>query len=254
MGRADRAQRGDDGMSDSTLLTHSEDKRGVTTAVLVAGGTGTRLGAREPKAWVPIAGRPMLRWSAEALSAAGVFGAILPVVPRDLAERASALEPLAHIPECLPAVSGGAERQDSVWAGIEQLAEGSQWVAIHDAARPFVSPEEVRSVVEAAQSDAAAILASPTQDTLKIVDDQAVVETLDRSRCYSAQTPQVFKLDLLREAHRKARAEGFVGTDDAHLVERLGVNVRVVFGSARNRKITHPDDLLWAEAVAGEGR
>ena len=133
--------------------------------------------------------------------------------------------------------------------GLAALPETAEWVAVHDAARCLVSGAEVEAVMRAAEETGAAILARPSADTLKIVRNDAVESTPDRSACWVAQTPQVFRVELLREALDKAAAEGFVGTDDAQLVERLGVRVRVVPGSARNLKITTADDLRIAEAL-----
>jgi 2-C-methyl-D-erythritol 4-phosphate cytidylyltransferase len=128
-------------------------------------------------------------------------------------------------------------------------------VAVHDAARCLVTPEEVGRVVAAGKRSGAALLAIPARDTIKRVVDGVVVETPDRRECWAAQTPQVFRIGLLREALEKARADGVVGTDDSQLVERLGADVEVVEGSARNLKITLPEDLAlaagWLGAEAG---
>jgi 2-C-methyl-D-erythritol 4-phosphate cytidylyltransferase len=122
-------------------------------------------------------------------------------------------------------------------------------VAVHDAARPLVRPEDVSRVVAAARESGAALLAVPLTDTVKRVQGGLVVETPPREECWAAQTPQVFRVDLLREALAKATAAGFLGTDDAQLVERLGVPVRVVRGDPSNFKVTHAEDLLRAERV-----
>jgi len=121
-------------------------------------------------------------------------------------------------------------------------------VAVHDAARCLVSPSEVSRVIEAAARSGAALLALPARDTIKRVREGRVVESPERSECWAALTPQVFRVEILREALEKARAEGFAGTDDSQLVERLGIEVEVVKGSARNLKITLPDDLAIAAA------
>ena len=119
---------------------------------------------------------------------------------------------------------------------------------VHDAARPFVSLECVEACVAAAATHGAAIAAVAAHDTVKLADpDSVIIETLDRRRIWLAQTPQVFRTDLLREAYQRARSDGFVATDDAALVERLGHAVRIVPGESTNRKITTPDDLRWAE-------
>jgi 2-C-methyl-D-erythritol 4-phosphate cytidylyltransferase len=135
-----------------------------------------------------------------------------------------------------------------VRAGLEALPDDTRLVAVHDAARALVRPDAVGRVVRAAERWGAAILAAPVRDTIKRVRDGRVVETPARAECWAAQTPQVFRVELLREALAKASAEGFLGTDDAQLVERLGVTVHVVEGDPDNLKLTHPEDLGVAES------
>ena len=146
---------------------------------------------------------------------------------------------------------GGAERQDSVAAGLDALPEDVGWVAVHDAARPRVRASDVSRVVAAAREFGAAILAVPTADTVKRVRDGLVVETPLRSECWAAQTPQVFSVELLREALGRAASEGRRGTDCSQLVEALGVPIRVVEGDPGNFKITAPRDLALAEVLRG---
>jgi 2-C-methyl-D-erythritol 4-phosphate cytidylyltransferase len=155
---------------------------------------------------------------------------------------------LAGLAKLADPVVGGAERQDSVRAGLAALPEDTTLVAVHDAARALVRPESVSRVVAEARESGAALLAVPARDTLKRVREGSVVDTPPREECWLAQTPQVFRVELLREGLAKADAEGFVGTDDAQLVERLGVAVRVVPGEPENLKITGPGDLAAAEA------
>jgi 2-C-methyl-D-erythritol 4-phosphate cytidylyltransferase len=227
-------------------------------ALVVAAGRGERLGHELPKAFVPLAGRALLLHALEALAAAQSVACIVPVLAAADRERWRALEPAwSRIRGLAPAVDGGAERQDSVRAGLEALPGDVDWVAVHDAARPLVRPEAVERVIAAAQAEGAAILAQPVRDTIKRVGAGWILETPKRSELWAAQTPQVFRTALLREALAKARAEGFRGTDDAQLVERLGVRVRVVEGDPANLKITGPLDLETAEALlarrAGRG-
>ena len=225
-------------------------------ALVLAAGRGERLGRELPKAFVPLAGRPILLHALEALSASPRIDLVVPVVPPEQERRLAALKPaLARIPKLAEAVSGGLERQDSVRAGLAALPAEAGWVAVHDAARPFVRPADVSRVVEAALEHGAAILAVPVPDTIKHVRGGVVVETPGRTGCWAAQTPQVFRVDLLSEALAKAETERFHGTDEAQLVERLGAAVRVVQGDPANRKITDVDDLAAAEAwLAGRGR
>ena len=219
-----------------------------TAALVLAAGRGERLGSSIPKAFVELLGKTLLQRSVETLVRVSTLDRIVPVVPPE----SGSFQPGSRLPaseKLVAAVTGGRERQDSVRLGLAALSTETRWVAVHDAARCLVSEAEVEAVIGAAQETGAAILARPSTDTLKRVRDGVIEATLDRSQCWAAQTPQVFRVDLLREALEKAAAEGFVGTDDAQLVERLGVAVRVVPGSARNLKITTPEDLRVAEAL-----
>lgn len=222
--------------------------------LLLAAGRGERLGAAGPKAFVQLAGRTLIDHAVGRLLAVPEIDLVQPVVPADAVAGGDASD--ARV---AAAVEGGAERQDSVAAGLASLPEDVAWVGVHDAARCLVSPRDVQRTIGAARAHGAAILARPATDTIKLVGaDGVVAETLERARCWAVQTPQVFRADVLREAHAKARAEGFLGTDDAQLVERLGVAVHVVEGGLRNLKITHAGDLAlaaaWlAEEAGGEG-
>ena len=225
----------------------------TAVALILAAGRGARLSHFLPKAYVPLMGKPLLVRSLEGLAAVPEIDQLVPVIaPADM-ERFRGLD-LAHIPKLADPVEGGAERQDSVAAGLASLTQNVEIVAVHDAARCLVGAEEVSRVIAAAREHGAAILAQPVRDTIKRVRDGRVLETPPREECWAAQTPQVFRLEILREAMAKARAEGLLGTDDAQLVERLGALVQVVEGSVRNLKITLPEDLTLAESwLAGGG-
>jgi len=217
-------------------------------ALVLGAGRGERLGEDVPKAFVPLCGKPLLVRALAALAAAPEIDVVVPVIGRDDLSRMEALESeLASIPGLLPPVIGGAERQDSMTAGLAALPADVDFVAVHDAARPLVAAEAISRVVDAARSSGAAILVVPVRDTIKRVREGRIVETPDRSECYAAQTPQVFRVEVLREALEKAAAEGFIGTDDAEIVERIGVPVTVVSGDASNVKITDRADLIAAE-------
>jgi 2-C-methyl-D-erythritol 4-phosphate cytidylyltransferase len=150
-------------------------------------------------------------------------------------------------------VAGGAERQDSVYRGLQVIKEESAGIiVVHDAVRPFVRPEEIRAVVERAEAKGAALMAVPATDTIKHVKSGRVARTLDRRRVYHAQTPQAFRFSIIREAYDRAYGDGFMATDDSQLVERAGHRVSVVEGSAINIKITRPFDLRLAETIHKE--
>ncbi len=219
-------------------------------ALVLAGGRGERLGHSLPKAFVRVAGAPLLVHALEALAAAPEIDWLIPVVSEDQLDelKALALEARPALAGRLaPPVAGGAERQDSMGAGLAALPEGVDLVVVHDAARPLVRAAAVSRVVEVARREGAAILAVPASDTLKRVRQGRVVETPPRAECWAAQTPQVFRVEILREALEKATAEGRIATDDAQLVEWLGVDVPVVPGDADNLKVTHAADLAVAE-------
>ncbi len=225
----------------------------TVAALVLAAGRGERLRCELPKAYVELAGQSLLGRSLAAIEAVADITWVQPVIGVEDCPRYAALD-LPASPKRLEPAIGGAQRQDSVAAGLAALPESVEWVAVHDAARCLVASEDVGRVVAAAKSHGAALLAVPARDTIKRVRDGAVVETHDRNECWSAQTPQVFRREVLREALDKARADAFVGTDDAQLVERLGVTIAVVRGSVRNIKITLPQDLAAAGCwLAGEG-
>jgi 2-C-methyl-D-erythritol 4-phosphate cytidylyltransferase len=217
-------------------------------AIIVAAGPGRRLGADRPKALVDLAGEPLFVHSLRALLACPEVTAAVVVAPAgceaEFAEHIRRGGPW----RCPPSVlAGGAERQDSVRSGLS-LAGEADLVAVHDAARPFVAPSVVAAAIAEAARSGAAVVAVPANDTVKQVHPEGWIETTPpREHLWLAQTPQVFRTALLRTAHARAAADGLIGTDDAALVEHLGERVRVVRGSAENRKITTPEDLHWAE-------
>jgi 2-C-methyl-D-erythritol 4-phosphate cytidylyltransferase len=205
-----------------------------------------------PKAFARLRGEPLLVHAARALAAAPGVECVVPVVPAELVGELARLAPaLAGLEKVAPAVAGGARRQDSVRAGLEALPARFTWVAVHDAARPCIRPADVERVVTAARGGGAAILAVPIADTVKRVRGGRVVATPPRAECWAAQTPQVFRRDWLRAALEKAEADGVEGTDDASLVERLGVTIEVVAGDPANAKITSAQDLRLAELRFG---
>jgi 2-C-methyl-D-erythritol 4-phosphate cytidylyltransferase len=216
------------------------------TALVLAAGRGVRLGADVPKAFVSLLGKTLLERSIEVLLRVPSIDRVVPVIPLggEALWKGLAVSRSGTVADPVP---GGATRQASVLEGLEALDRQTEWVAVHDAARCLVSEAEVAAVIAGAQETGAAILARRSADTLKIVLDGAVESTPDRNACWLAQTPQVFRADLLRAAVEGAG--DFIGTDDAQLVARLGTSVRVVPGSARNLKITTPDDFRLAEAL-----
>jgi len=217
-------------------------------AILVAAGRGERMGAGRPKAFLELGGQPLLLRSARAFDAAPSVGTIVAVVPEAEVESATAL--LAPIAKPVSVVPGGPRRQDSVLEGLKRAPDGFDGVVlVHDAARPLVDVALIESVCREAAAAGAALPVLPVVDTVKRVADGRVVETLDRETLGAAQTPQGFRFELLVGAYEAAFRERLTLTDEAMAVERLGGVVRAVPGSPRNRKITTPEDLAWAEGV-----
>jgi 2-C-methyl-D-erythritol 4-phosphate cytidylyltransferase len=232
-----------DGLLESAAMT--------VAALVLAAGRGERLGSVTPKAFVRLGRSTLLERSVETLASVQQIDWVQPVIGESDRVRYADLG-WSPEPKRLDVAIGGAERQDSVAAGLAALPDDVEWVAVHDAARCLVSAEDVRRVLDAARETGAAVLATPARDTIKRVRDGVVVETPDRSECWVAQTPQVLRAELLREGLEKARADGVLATDDVQLVERMGVSVKVVEGSARNLKITLPGDLAIAEGWLAE--
>ena len=217
-------------------------------AILVAAGRGERMGQERPKAFLELAGEALVLRSARVFDAAPSVGAIVAVVPEADVDAARAL--LAPVRTLLAVVPGGARRQDSVLEGLKQAPDGFDGtVLVHDAARPLVDVGLVEAVAREAAGSGAALPVLPVVDTVKRVRDGLVLETLDRDELGAAQTPQGFRYALLVEAYEAAYRDRLTVTDEAMAVERLGAPVKAVAGSPRNRKITTPEDLAWAESV-----
>jgi 2-C-methyl-D-erythritol 4-phosphate cytidylyltransferase len=199
------------------------------------------------KAFLALGGKPLFAYSLRTLCRLPGASAVTLVAPRErLAEARDLVRSLGPWPLKIDVIAGGAERQDSVAAGLRCVGD-EDLVLVHDAARPFVSLARAAECTHAAAATGAAILAVPARDTLKRAEADTIRETLDRDQIWLAQTPQVFRTDLLRQAYTRAREQQTSGTDDAALVEHLGVPVRIVRDEEENRKITTPADLRWAE-------
>lgn len=227
---------------------------GSIYAVVVAAGKSTRMGAGVDKQLLALNGQPVLARSVAVLEkASGISGIILVVAPNAVTRYQGLINEWGCC-KVAAVVSGGESRQDSVCAGLSALPEDTSLVLIHDGARPLVKPEHVEDVLEAAARFDAATLAVPTKDTVKSSDaDGFVVQTIPRETLWLVQTPQAFAYPLLMQAHRWAVQKGFIGTDDASLVEAMGGRVKLVQGSYSNIKITTPEDVAVAEALIGFG-
>ncbi len=236
----------------------------MTVALIVAAGSGERLGADRPKALVELAGQPMLQWSIDALSqVSGVERIVVALPPGapapDGVERiAAALQPRTPPRAGVVAVDGGAVRSDSVRRALLAAGEGGegQLVLVHDAARPLLTVELAEAMIAALEADLsadAAIAAVPVTDTIKRANGEgAVVETLERGELWAVQTPQVFRRRALERALDVPADELARASDDAWLVERAGGRVLVVAASDENLKVTTPTDLRLAELLIAE--
>jgi 2-C-methyl-D-erythritol 4-phosphate cytidylyltransferase len=216
------------------------------TAVVVAAGNASRFG--QDKLFLPLDRLPVLGWSLRALDQSPDVARIVIVLSEANRERGRRLLVRLNLAKGVSVCAGGSRRQDSVWNGL-QATIGSQWVAIHDGARPFLTADLLHRGFAAARAIGAAVAAVPVKDTIKLVDVAPLVErTPNRSRLWAAQTPQIFQRDQLVEAYRSNA--GADVTDDAELLERAGLPTAVYLGSYENVKITTPDDLMLARAIA----
>lgn len=222
--------------------------RVAVSVIIPAAGSGKRIGGGTAKQFLPLRGEPVLRRTVRLFAESPLVDEIV-IAAHDLdttRELVGAFPKVTHI------VQGGAERQDSVWAGLQLVHSRPRVVCVHDAARPLLPRAVLEGVLKAAAEHPAQVVAVPVKDTVKVVGPDGVVSaTPDRSTLWAVQTPQVFWVETLLQAFRKARSEGFLGTDCASLVERLGVPVRIHPGSHENLKLTTPEDFIVAEALLG---
>jgi 2-C-methyl-D-erythritol 4-phosphate cytidylyltransferase len=215
--------------------------------IIVAAGSGERLGGDVPKAFVPLGGEPMLVWSVRAALGCVDIGSVVVAAPADRKDLAHAMiEPLG--PHAV--VRGGSSRQASVRAALDVVSDGTDVVVVHDAARPFATSSVFSAVIDALEDADGAIPVVPLADTVKRVENGWVVSTTARDELAAAQTPQAFRSTALRDAHGRADAEGLEFTDDAAMLEWAGYRVRAVEGEPGNFKVTTPADLERASAVA----
>ena len=209
-------------------------------ALVPAAGSGSRLDGDTRKQYLELGGQPVLVRTLVRLAA-------LAFCRNELVER-------YHLDKIGAVIVGGAERQDSVRNGLEACgAENQDVILVHDGVRPFFPQDQIGPLVQLAAVEGAALLAVPAQDTIKEVFDGRVRSTLDRRLLWQVQTPQAFRCDRMREAHRRAHAGGYIGTDDASLIEWCGWPVAVLPGHPYNIKITTPADLALARALVEDG-
>ncbi len=219
-------------------------KRNVA-AIIPAAGQGVRMGFHK-KQLLLLDGDPILVHTVRKFAACPAISSIWIAAPPEDPGEIRQIVGEENFGKDVHVIAGGARRQDSVENCLRALPSDTDLVAVHDAVRPFVTPEEIAAAVEAAAQGGAAIVGILTVDTVKQVARTRVIGTIPRDRIVLAQTPQIFRFEILRQAFDKAREDGFSGTDESSLVEHLGVEVTVVPGSDRNIKITKPADLELA--------
>lgn len=219
-------------------------------AIVLAAGVGRRMAATKNKVLLTLDdGRTIIEHTVTAFLEDSRCARIVLVVQADDHSEIAGIIASVEGKENITLVIGGRERQDSVKIGLQELQNGANIVMVHDGARPFIQKETLERVFEKAQETGAAIVGVPVKDTIKRVIEGAVVETVERTCLCQAQTPQAFRLELLKSAHKYAEEVAFFGTDEASLVEQLGITVHVVKGSYQNIKITTPEDMVLAQAI-----
>jgi len=227
---------------------------GKVGAVICAAGVSTRMNSKMSKQLIPLRGRPLIAHTLSEFEKSTRISEVVLVVNRGVIDyyKQNVVERY-HFKKVRRVVGGGVNRQDSVYSGLLALSPYIEIVSIHDGARPLVTSDLIDKTVELLGDKNGIVVAVPAQDTIKIVgEDGIVVETPKRSSLWAVQTPQVFPLKLIKEAIERANEEGFVGTDDASLMERLGYKVHIVLGTKENMKITTPIDLTIAEVIMNE--
>jgi 2-C-methyl-D-erythritol 4-phosphate cytidylyltransferase len=217
--------------------------------IIPAAGQGKRMGAGKNKLLLTLEATPILIHTLKVFEAdPECTGIILAIHPDDEQEFKSILNEYG-IHKVSSLVTGGKERQDSVYNGLMAVSSLDGIVLVHDAARPFIKIETIHKLVDAASKDGGAIVAVPVKDTIKKAANNQVSETVERSSLWSVQTPQAFRVSVLLEAHNKAAREQFIGTDESSLVERIPHPVSIIEGDYDNIKLTTPEDLYFAEAI-----
>lgn len=220
-------------------------------AIIPSAGQGRRMGPGAAKNYLPLLNKPVIAYTLKAFEASPLIISIVAVVSPGDEESFRQGIVLQHgiIRKAVRIIAGGAERQSSVANALKTIEGYSGVIAVHDGARPLVTPALIERTIKEAAKSGAAICAVRPKDTVKTGRDNIVTGTIDRAGLWSVQTPQAFRAPLLFEAFRKAGEDGFSSTDESALVERLGIEVRVVEGSYENIKITTKEDLIIAECI-----
>lgn len=220
-----------------------------TTLVIPAAGSGTRFGASLPKQFVALAGVPIIVRTLQVIEQTSVVQNVVIAAASDFHATIAHLKQEYHLTKITAVIEGGKERQDSILNALQTSAcAAAEVILVHDAVRPFITPDFVQHIVEAAWQHGAAIPGLMPKETIKEMSEVGTVRTThERSQLRAIQTPQGFRREIIVEAYRKAYREGFLGTDDASVVEFAGYPVHIVPGREKNIKITTPLDFQWGE-------
>ncbi|MFQ5899020.1 MAG: 2-C-methyl-D-erythritol 4-phosphate cytidylyltransferase [Candidatus Methylomirabilia bacterium] len=222
--------------------------------IVPAAGSGNRIGRRRPKQFLRLDQVPLLVHTLRALGRARALDGVVVAAPPGAVEMTRRLLTRWRIPLILAVVAGGRTRQESVWEALQQVPRATRLVVVHDGVRPFITAALIRAVIRAARRHGAATCGLPVWETVTRVRESVVEATVAREGLWLVQTPQAFHRSILWEAHEKARRDGFTGSDDAGLVERLGTPVRMVVGLRENLKITTRADLARARVLLAGSR
>ena len=225
----------------------------ICTAVIVAAGKGKRMGTDVSKQFLPLCGKEILAHTVEKFEKAQNIRDIVLVTGMDSLQDVKDMSVEYGWQKIVSVVVGGKERQDSVWNGLQAVSEDTEIVLIHDGVRPFVTEEILDRSIETALDMGGCVAGAPAKDTIKVCNSENIaIDTPDRSTLWQIQTPQTFRRPLIMKAYAEAKADGFIGTDDASLAEYCGYPVKIIMGSYRNIKITTKEDLLIGEAFLKE--
>ncbi len=226
----------------------------MISALIVAAGKGTRMGANVDKLWLEVAGRPVIAHTWSRFNDFPDVTEIILVVRDGMQPHFAELAGRFNFQKTFRLVAGGVERQDSVWNGLAAVSPKTEIVAIQDAARPCTSAELIAATIAAARETGAAVAAQPVADTLKeTADGKIISRTVDRSKLWAVQTPQTFRVEVIRQAISTAREKKLVLTDDTAACELIGQPVRLVKSAAPNPKVTVPADLPFIESLLRRG-
>jgi 2-C-methyl-D-erythritol 4-phosphate cytidylyltransferase len=224
----------------------------MNVAIIVAAGSGTRFGSKTPKQFLEILGKPLVVHTLERFDRCPTIDRIILVIPAQVIENFSNIADNYNLKKLVKTVTGGKTRAESVLSGFKAIdSQKAEIIAVHDGARPLVSSAEITQTIEKARETGAACLVAPVTDTIKEVSNGKIVRTIDRTKLRRALTPQCFRYEILERAFAENEI-GEIATDECFLVEKSGCEIAVVEGSAKNIKVTTPEDFVLAEGLLKE--